>query len=457
MKHDATRLGETPINKLILQISLPLMISLLVQSLYNLVDSFFVARLSETALSATSLASPIQMLMIAVSVGTGVGVNSLLSRTLGAKDRAGADKVATTGLVLACLSCILFVIFGLFLTKPFLRMFVSEADTELMEMGSTYLGICTVFSLGIFVATTAERLLQATGRTQLSMWAQISGAVTNCILDPIMIFGLLGFPEMGIAGAAVATVIGQWLAAIIALILNFRLNHDVTISFKGFRLEKETVAGIYKVGAPAMLVSGLGSIQTICINKILIGFSGTAVAFFGLFHKMQSFVQMPVNGLAQGLIPIVGYAYGAGKGSRIREAADQTSKYAAALVSVFTMLFLLFPSAILGVFSAGEQMRSIGIPGLRILCLSFMFMTTSTVIGNIFTGMGNGLVNMISTFLRIGISLVLVILLRGHGSLNVLWAAIPVADACAAVYAIMKWNKAKKEQIPKLTARNKAL
>lgn len=445
MKPDANRLGDTPIKKLILQISLPLMISLLVQSMYNLVDSFFVARLSETALSATSLASPIQMLMISMSVGTGVGVNSLLSRTLGAKDREGADRVAATGLVLACLSCIVFVLFGLFLTKPFLRMFVDQGNTELLEMGNSYLSICTIFSLGIFVATTAERLLQATGRTKLSMWAQISGAVTNCILDPIMIFGLLGCPAMGIAGAAIATVVGQWLAAAVALVLNLKLNHDVTIRLKGFKFDPKTVKNIYKVGAPAMLVSGLGSIQTICINKILITFSATAVAFFGLFHKMQSFVQMPMNGLAQGLIPIVGYAFGAGRKERIKEAANQTSKYALTLVGVFTVLFLLFPSAILNIFSAGEQMRSIGIPGLRILCLSFIFITTSTVIGNIFTGMGNGTVNMFATFIRIGISLALVMALRGHGSLNVLWAAIPAADICAAAYAVLKWSRARKK------------
>jgi putative MATE family efflux protein len=440
---------DMPMKKLLLHISLPLMISLLVQSLYNIVDSIFVSRLSETALSATSLASPIQMLMIAVSVGTGIGVNSLLARTIGSGDREKAGKVATTGLTLAILSCLVFVLFGAFLTVPFLRLFTEDA--ELLALSNTYLQIVTMFSLGIFVATTAERLLQASGNTQLSMWAQVSGAVANCILDPIMIFGYFGVPAMGIAGAAIATVIGQWLAAGVALILNWKLNSAAKINYHGFRMEKVIVLQIYKVGAPSMLVSGLASIQTIIINKILIDYSATAVAFFGVFYKMQSLVMLPINGLSQGLIPIVGYSYGAKNGSRISEALRLTLKYVISIAAVFLVLFMLFPTQILGLFSAGEDMLAIGIPGIRILCLIFVLQGFSFVVGYTFTSMGNGLVNMITTMIRIGVSVLLVIVISHTMSdLGMVWWAMPIADVAAASYSMVSIRKARRTIIQPL-------
>ncbi len=437
-KDRASRMETQPMPSLVLSISLPLVNSLLVQALYNLVDSFFVARLSEKALTATSLASPIQMLMVAISVGTGVGVNSLLSRSLGAKKKEDACKVATTGLVLAFLSSAVFIVFGLFFSRSYIHAYT--ADPELMDMGYAYLSICTIFCLGIFVATTAERLLQATGNSLLSMVAQVSGAVTNCILDPILIFGYFGLPAMGIAGAAIATVIGQWLAAIVALILNFTKNHDIQFQFKGFRFEKEFVLGIYTVSAPAMLASGLTSIQTICMNKMLITYSATAVAFFGLFHKIQTFVMMPSNGLAQGLIPVAGYSYGAKRGDRLLDAFTTTLKICLSVMAIGTLAFELFPKQILMMFNASEEMLSMGIPAMRILSSTFILISAVSVIGYLCTAMGNGMVNLYSNIIRGVLPLPIVFAIANFADVGSVWYAIPFTDVVAFVLALFLFS-----------------
>ncbi|MGM9521693.1 MAG: MATE family efflux transporter [Oscillospiraceae bacterium] len=432
----SNKMADMPMGKLITSISLPMVISLLVQSLYNLVDSVFVSRLSEAALSATSLASPIQMLMLAVSIGTGVGINSLLSRTIGAGNRAEASSVATNGLFLAVASSVLFVLIGFFAVPTFIGSYTD--DPELFEMGVTYLRICTVFSLGIFVATTAERMLQATGNTFLSMIAQVSGAVANCILDPILIFGFAGIPSMGIKGAAIATVAGQWLAAAVALIFNFKLNHDIRFEFKGFKLRGDIIGKIYKVGVPSMLATALGSVQTIIINKMILGIealSTTGVAFFGIYHKVQNFVFMPLNGLTQGLIPIVGFAYGAKRGDRIRDALKITAVVCLAMMVFFMLVFIAIPGPILSLFAAQDKMRSIGIPALRILSLGFVFAGGCTLIGHTFTAMGNGLVNMMSTAIRCLLPIPVIYLIAKYADVAAIWWAIPLADACAFVLA----------------------
>lgn len=430
------KMAEMPMLQLIFNVSIPLMVSLLVQSLYNIVDAIFVSRLSETALSATSLASPIQMMMIAVSVGTGVGVNSLLSRTLGKGQKAEASKVAMNGLILAIISCLFFVVFGVFFTRKFVELFVNTDNIELMQMSITYISICTIFSLGIFIATMAERLLQASGNTMLSMFSQITGAVANCILDPILIFGFLGIPKMGIAGAAIATVIGQWLAAFVAIVLNIKKNHSIELRLNQYHLDTKIIRNIYKVAVPAILVSGMGSIQTVVINRILISFSSTAVAFFGLYSKVQGFVMMPLNGLSQGLIPIVGYAYGAKMKERIREALKYSLIIALCMTLLFTCIFQIFPEQILSLFAAGEELRSIGIIGLRVLCISFVFVGISSVVGHLFTAVGNGMVNMIATTIRIGLSLAIIIVVVSYVDINDIWWALPTADICAAIYSI---------------------
>ena len=424
-----------PMKKLILSISLPLMISLLVQSLYNIVDSIFVARLSEDALSAVSLSAPIQTLMVAVSVGTGVGVNSLLSRTLGKGDREESSDIADNGLFLAAASYGLFLLFGLFGAGAFIRHFAK--DGAIAGMGIAYLRIVTCFSLGIFLATTAERLLQATGNTLLSMIAQVTGAVMNCILDPILIFGLFGMPAMGIRGAAIATVAGQFLAAGLALILNVKKNREIHFDFQHFRIRGDIIGRIYKVGAPSILVMGLTSIQTMVINNILVGYSTTAVAFFGVFHKLQNFTLMPINGLAQGLIPIVGYSYGAKKGSRIREALRITFSIGLTVAVIYTAVILLFPDRILSMFSAGEVMMKMGIPALRILCSSLAAVAVCSVVSYTYTGMGNGMVNMICTAIRCLVPIPVISMLSGAGYFEKIWWAIPAADVLAALAAAL--------------------
>lgn len=434
--------------RLIAKISLPLMISLLVQSLYNLVDAIFVSHINEAALSATSLASPVQMLMVAVSVGTGVGVNSLLSRSLGANDKERASSVATNGLILAVLSCLVFAVFGLTMVPAFIGVFTE--DEMILGYGITYLKICTIFSLGIFVATTAERLLQATGKTFLSMIAQVIGAVANCILDPIMIFGYFGCPAMGIKGAAIATVIGQWLAATVALILNFRLNHDIALKKQNFRLQKGIVLGIYKVGVPSMLTSAMGSVQLMCVNTLMGGFSSTAIAFYGVYNKLQNFVNMPVNGLAQGLIPIVGHAYGAKRGSRIREAFGLTVKIAVVVMAVATCILLFFPAMILTMFNAGDDMMAIGVHGLRVMGWNFVFTAVMSVIGYTFTAMGNGMVNMSTTLIRYLLPLPILFVVASTSGIDSMWYAFPISAIVSCAIAVYLFIRGKKKMIDPL-------
>lgn len=436
-----------PMLPLVMNISLPLMISLLVQSMYNLVDSFFVAQISENALSATSLASPIQILMVAVSVGTGVGVNSLLSRTLGANKKEDIPLIATSGLLLAVLSSVVFMIFGIFFSGPFLRLFTK--DNTLLALSHSYLSICTIFCQGIFIATTAERLLQATGNTTFSMCAQVAGALANCVLDPILIFGYFGFPAMGVQGAAIATVIGQWLAAAIGLVLNFKLNHDIHFEFRHFKLKLQIIVDIYKVAGPAMLANGLTSIQTMCMNKILIAFSTTAVAFFGLFHKIQSIIQMPMNGLSQGLIPIAGYSYGAKQGKRLMEAFKVTMCFSTGIMLLGTIVFEFLPEPILLLFNGQEEMLDMGIPAIRILASTFIFISAVSVVGNMFTAMGNGVVNMCCTTIRGLLPLPIVYFVAKVLGINYVWYAIPVADIIAFAFAvILLRNVYKKEIMP---------
>lgn len=452
-KMDRTvRMSTQSMLPLVISISFPLVISLLVQSLYNLVDSFFVARLSENALSATSLASPVQILMVAISVGTGVGVNSLLSRTLGANKKEDVPLIATSGLMLAILSSLVFMVFGLLFSRSFLMLFTK--DSSLLEMSWEYLSVCTIFCQGIFIATTAERLLQATGNTMASMCAQVAGAVTNCILDPILIFGYFGCPSMGIRGAAIATVIGQWLAAATAMLLNFKINRDIHFDFRHFKVRKDIIVNIYKVGGPAMLANGLTSIQTMCMNKILISFSSTAVAFFGLYHKIQSMIQMPMNGLSQGLIPIAGFSYGARRGDRVTEAFKVTLKISTAIMVIGTLIFELLPKQILMLFNSSSEMLEMGVPALRILASSFIFISAVTVVGNLFTAVGNGVVNMCCTSIRGLLPLPIVYLTAKFIGIHQVWFAIPVADVIAFALAVLLFRRAYKTKLKPMIHRS---
>lgn len=429
------KMGIMPIKKLVMTMSLPIMISMLVQSLYNIVDSIFVAKISESALTATSIAYSAQILQIAVAVGTGVGVNALVSRMLGAKQSDKVNEAATTGLLLTILSSLVFVLWGIFGTKIFIQQFTD--NVEIISMGTTYLKICQIFSTGIFLGTLTQRLLQATGRTFSSMLAQLFGAVVNLVLDPILIFGLLGLPKMGIAGAAIATVLGQWSAAVIGFILNDIQNKEIHFIFKNFHIHKESVIQIYKVGAPTILTQAFGSLMVAAMNAILGMFSLTAVAFFGVYFKLQSFLFMPMNGLGQGALPIVGYNFGSKNGNRVQETYRTVCMFAAIFALIGTIVFLICPQYLLSLFSASSKMMVIGIPALRIISISFVFASLTMVIGYMISGLGNGLVNMIATALRQLVILLPCVLLLGRlGGIQIVWFAFWISEIGAFLYSI---------------------
>ncbi len=428
------------IPKLIANVSVPLMASMLVQSLYNIVDGIYVSRINENALTATSLAYSAQMLMLAVAVGTGVGVNSLLSRNLGRHDLKAVNQVAVNGLFLAIVCSIIFMVFGYFGSERFLSMFTDDA--EILELGVQYLTICMVGCCGIFLATTGERLLQATGNTFLSMAAQTLGAVTNIVLDPILIFGMFGLPSMGIRGAAIATIMGQFVAAIAALGLNKVKNEEIHFEFRGFRPDGRIIKDVYVVGFPTMLTQMMGSFMMICMNRLLIDFSSAAVAFYGVYYKLWTFVYMPVSGLAQGQIPIVGYNYGAGKKDRIMETFKVTLAVAVLIMLIGTILFQAFPAQLLGLYKAGDEMMGIGVRGLKIISLTFPLAAVTITIGFCGSGMGNGLLSMIGTLLR---QLVVLVPFSYYFAtaigLEYTWYAAWISESLAMIYAILHFRQ----------------
>ena len=436
MNKKNNKMGTMSMGKLVTNISVPLMISMLVQSLYNIVDGIFVAKISENALTATSIAYPAQMLMLAVAVGTGVGVNALLSRRLGQKDHDGANKVATTGLALSLICSLIFVVAGIAGSRAFINAFAKNEEIALY--GTQYLRICMIGCAGIFLATTGERLLQSTGNTFLSMIAQSAGALVNIMLDPILIFGLIGFPELGIRGAAIATVIGQFAAAAVSLGLNAAKNKEIRFLIRDFSMDGSIVLEIYKVGIPTMLMQTMGSIMMVCMNAYLVIFSSTAVAAFGVYYKLWTFVYMPVSGLSQGLIPIIGFNYGAKNGERVMQAYKITAAASVVTMLVGTLLFELFPRQLLSLYDAGEQLMEIGVPLLRIMAVTFPLAAVTITIGFACSGLGNGMVSMIGTLLR---QLVLLVpfarLFGGWWGIDCVWYAAWISETAAAVFAVI--------------------
>lgn len=425
-----------PMGKLVFNMSLPLMLSLLVQSLYNIVDSIFVAKISENALAATSLAYPVQILMVAFAVGTGVGVNALLARKIGAKKYEEANLVATTGLLLSVVTAVVFMAVGAGFAEKIAHAF--SKDPEIAGQCAVYLRVCMLFCIGMFLETLAQRLLQATGNTFLSMISLVVGAVTNIILDPLMIFGLFGFPALGILGAAIATVIGQIIGAIVALVLNYTRNKQIHFVFSGFRMQGEIVRNIYKVGLPTIVMQAMGSVMVSSVNAILIGFSSTAVAFFGVYYKLQNFLFLPVNGLGQAAIPIAGFNYGAKKGSRIRELLKIDLKIALVIGCAATVVFLAIPEQLLSLFSASGEMKAFGVPALRIICLTFPLASVTTVLGFLVSGLGNGVVNMLGTAVRQVILLVpLAYVFARLGGVEKVWYAMWISEAAAIMLNII--------------------
>ena len=420
-------MGVMPVRQLLITMSLPMMISMLVQALYNVVDSMFVSYISEYALTAVGLAFPAQNLMISVGVGTGVGVNALLSKSLGEKNFDAANKAAVNGIFLAFCSWAAFALLGGFFSRTFMAL---QTDVpEIIAYGDTYLTIIAVASMGMMFQICFERLLQSTGKTIYTMLSQGLGAVINLILDPLLIFGLGPFPAMGIAGAALATVIGQCVGALLGLFCNLRRNPEITISFRGFRPHGVTIRKIYAVGVPSIIMSSIGSVMTFGMNKILGAFNSTAVAVFSAYFKLESFIFMPVFGLNNGIVPIIAYNYGARKPDRIRAAAKLGFLYGAAIMAVGVLLFWLIPGRLLGIFNASDYMLEIGIPALRLISLSFLPAAFGIVTSSVCQALGHGVLSLIVSVLRQLVLILPVSWLLGHFvGLSAVWAAFPFAE-----------------------------
>lgn len=445
------KMGVMPVKKLIISMSLPMMISMLVQAMYNIVDSVYVARLSESALTAVTLAFPLQNLMIALGSGTGVGVNALLSRSLGQKRFDRSDAAANTGLLLTFFNTLAFIMVGLFAAAWFIR--TQTEDTEIIAYGSTYLRIVTCFSFGIFFQMTFERLLQSTGLTVYSMISQAAGAIINIILDPILIFGLLGLPKFGVAGAAYATVIGQVCAACLGLIMNLKFNKEINFSFRNIlHPQAEIVKRIYIVGVPSILMMSIGSVMTYLMNRILITFSTTATAVFGVYFKLQSFFFMPVFGLNNGLIPVLAYNYGARSRSRIDEALKFSLIVAFGIMCLGTLIMNLFPAQLLGFFNASEDMLRIGVPALHIISIHFPIAAVCIVLGSIFQAFSQSIYSLI---ISIGRQLVILIptawLLAQTGNVNNVWWCFMIAETMSMILSGIFFRKIYNEHVVTLS------
>ena len=443
------KMGIMPVGKLLITMSLPMMISMVVQALYNIVDSVFVSRVSEDALTAVSMAFPLQALCIALGAGMGVGVNALLSKSLGAKDNDMVNKSALNGLFMTFVSYLVLLVIGIFAVNPFYMIQTDSAD--IIQYGTDYLSVICCFSFGMFFQFTFERLLQSTGRTFQTMITQTVGAVTNIILDPIFIFGLFGVPAFGVKGAAIATVIGQIIAAVLALIMNIKVNTDIDFSLKGFKPDIKIIGMIYKVGLPSIIMQSIGSVMVFCLNKILIVFSSTAVAVFGVYFKLQSFVFMPVFGLNNGLIPIMAYNYGAKKKDRMIKTIKCGLLIAFSIMSVGMVVFELFPDAILALFEASDNMLAMGKVALRTIAIHFPIAAICIVLGSAFQALGNAVYSM---FVSIARQLVVLIpvayALSKLGNVNYVWWCFPIAEIMSLTITVIFFIKLKREVIDKI-------
>ena len=429
-------MGTMDVNPLLIKLSIPMMISMLVQALYNVVDSIFVARVSENALTAVSLAFSLQNLMFAVGIGTGVGVNALLSKSLGEKNQSRANKTAENGLFLALCSYLVFLVLGLTVVRPYF--YAQTADADIAEQGIRYLTICCVLSLGMFMQVMNEKLLAATSRTTLSMISQLVGAVVNIILDPIFIFGYCGEALSGTTGAALATVIGQFCGAGMTLYFNLNKNPDIQISFRGFRPSAKAIGRIYTVGLPSIAMQCVGSVMTFFMNQILMAFSATAVAIFGVYFKLQSFVFMPIFGMNNGMVPIIGYNYGARKPDRVKKTIKLAITYAECIMLIGFCVFQFAPGLLLNLFAASDAMRTIGIPALRIICPHFLLAGIGIVLSSVFQALGNGVFSLTVSICR---QLVVLIpaawLLSRTGEVNMVWWAFIIAEVVSLALSLV--------------------
>lgn len=423
------KMGVMPEGKLLLNIALPMMISMLVQAMYNIVDGIFVARISENALTAVSIAFPMQSLLIAIAAGTGVGVNSLLSKSLGEQNYDRANQTAMNGIFVYIISYILTAILGLFIAKPFFASQMKGADQEIMTLGVSYLTIVMVCSFGLYAQFIFERILQATGRTLFTMISQMIGAIINIVLDPIFIFGLFGMPKLGVAGAAIATVTGQIVAGIVAMIYNLKKNTDVHISFHGFRPNGKIIGTIYKVGFPSIIMQSIGSVMTYGMDVILMGLSSTGVSVFGVYFKLQSFFFMPVFGLNNAVIPIVAYNYGAQKKKRVIHTIKYGMIVSFCLTLIGFLLFELIPDNLLLLFDASDNMLNIGVTALRIIAIHYLIAWFCIIFTAVFQALGNAMYSLyVAVCRQLVVLLPAAYILAKIGGLSMIWWCFPIAE-----------------------------
>lgn len=428
-------MGTAKVMPLLLTMSAPAMLSMLIQALYNIVDSFFVGQISEEALRAVTIVFPVQQLIIAFAIGTSIGVNSFLARSLGRKDQAVADSTAVHGYVLSLFNWLLFVLVGLFLTDPIIHLFTDQAAVA--AMAKTYMRVVTFWSGGVFVLIMSEKTLQATGDMIHPMILQMSGAITNIILDPIFIFGHLGLPAMGVKGAAIATVIGQWIGAFASLYILYSREHEVSFSLKGFRLNKNIIRSIYQVGIPTTIMGAVNAFLIMGLNAIIKPFSETAITALGVYYKLQSFVFMPIFGLGQGLMPIVGYNYGAEKYDRAKETIKYGLIFAGIVMGIGLLFFQLMPDLLLKIFNPTDELLAIGIPALRIISLCFLTAGFSIVLSNSFQALGHGQMSLIVSLLRQALLLLPGAYFLAKISLKAVWFAFPLAEGIAFIICII--------------------
>ncbi len=436
MDYQENKMGTHKIMPLLLSMSIPPTISMMTSALYNIVDSIFVARLGTDALAAVSLAFPIQIFIIAVAIGSGVGVNSYISRKLGEKNFAEADSAAEHGIVLSVIHFLILFVLGFLFIKPFFRMFTE--NQEILSMGCSYAYIVTFFSLGIIMQIGIEKTLQATGNTLTPMFLQIIGAGTNIILDPIMIYGYFGFPPMGVTGAAIATICGQFAALFCSLYVLYFRKQAVKIQMKKFKWHSKTVKQIYSVGIPCFFIISIGSFLVMGINFILTGISAIAVSLFGIYYKLQTFVYMPTSGITQGAMPIMGYNYGAGNRKRLLETLNYSMIICAAINLAGTFIFWVFPREILLLFKASDEMMTLGISALKIISISFIFGSICFIFACFLQAIGKGMASLVITLLRQLIIILPAAFVMGKlWGLNGVWASFIAAEFLTCIFSLI--------------------
>ena len=449
------KMGTMPVGKLLLQISLPIIISMLIQAFYNIVDSMFVSRVNEEALTAVSLIFPMQTLMISIATGTNVGVNALLSRALGAKEFDHANKIARHAIFLSFVSSIAVSILMLLLARPFMHV---QTDNPLIyQYGVSYMQICGGLCFGVFFQVTMERLLTATGKTIFTMTSQMTGAIINIIMDPVLIFGLGPFPQMGVAGAAAATVIGQSVAAVLGVFLNLKLNREISLNMRGFRPEGRLILIIYKIGIPSIIMASIGSVMTFGMNLILMQYlkNSTAAAVFGVYFKLNSVFFMPVFGLNNGIVPIVAYNYGAQHRKRITDTTRLGVFAAVCLMLAGLAAFWIIPDKLLGIFNASENMLAIGVPALRIISISFIFAGYCIILGSTMQALGSAVYSMINSlarqlFVLLPSAFILAVIFRAQGGLPAIWFSYVIAELVSVLLTTIFYRRVYREKIAPL-------